>query len=155
MDDGAALAADGRSLRAAFPIDPGEVEAAIGNGEPAQTTPTMQAVGALVRRLRDEARLSLASLAAAAELSPGLLSQIERGMGNPSFTTLIKLAHALDSFGLSPSGLVALDAGASTGGFTSATTHASGLISRCTAGSTRLSEMKATSITAQSARIEC
>jgi 23S rRNA (cytidine1920-2'-O)/16S rRNA (cytidine1409-2'-O)-methyltransferase len=29
-----------------------------------------------------------------------------------------KLAHALDSFGLSPGGLVALDAGASTGGFT-------------------------------------
>jgi 23S rRNA (cytidine1920-2'-O)/16S rRNA (cytidine1409-2'-O)-methyltransferase len=29
-----------------------------------------------------------------------------------------KLAHALDTFGLSPSGLVALDAGASTGGFT-------------------------------------
>src|SRR4051794_28753768 len=29
-----------------------------------------------------------------------------------------KLAHALDSFGLDPSGLVALDAGASTGGFT-------------------------------------
>lgn len=60
------------------------------------TTPTMQAVGSLVRRLRVDAKLSLASLAAAAELSPGLLSQIERGMGNPSFTTLIKLAHALD-----------------------------------------------------------
>jgi 23S rRNA (cytidine1920-2'-O)/16S rRNA (cytidine1409-2'-O)-methyltransferase len=29
-----------------------------------------------------------------------------------------KLAHALDSFGLSPAGLAALDAGASTGGFT-------------------------------------
>jgi 23S rRNA (cytidine1920-2'-O)/16S rRNA (cytidine1409-2'-O)-methyltransferase len=29
-----------------------------------------------------------------------------------------KLAHALDSFGLNPGGLVALDAGASTGGFT-------------------------------------
>jgi 23S rRNA (cytidine1920-2'-O)/16S rRNA (cytidine1409-2'-O)-methyltransferase len=29
-----------------------------------------------------------------------------------------KLAHALDSFGLSPAGLTALDAGASTGGFT-------------------------------------
>jgi transcriptional regulator with XRE-family HTH domain len=56
----------------------------------------MQAVGALVRRLRVEAQLSLASLAAAAELSPGLLSQIERGIGNPSFTTLIKLAHALE-----------------------------------------------------------
>ena len=30
----------------------------------------------------------------------------------------IKLAHALDEFGLDPSGLVALDVGASTGGFT-------------------------------------
>ena len=30
----------------------------------------------------------------------------------------IKLAHALDEFGLNPSGLVALDVGASTGGFT-------------------------------------
>ena len=29
-----------------------------------------------------------------------------------------KLAHALDSFGLDPAGLVAVDAGASTGGFT-------------------------------------
>jgi 23S rRNA (cytidine1920-2'-O)/16S rRNA (cytidine1409-2'-O)-methyltransferase len=29
-----------------------------------------------------------------------------------------KLAHALDAFGLSPAGLIALDAGASTGGFT-------------------------------------
>lgn len=63
------------------------------DGPPA---PTMQAVGALVRRLRVKAGLSLASLAAAAELSPGLLSQIERGIGNPSFTTLIKLAHALE-----------------------------------------------------------
>jgi transcriptional regulator with XRE-family HTH domain len=59
-------------------------------------TPTMRAVGALVRKLRDKAGHSLASLAAAAELSPGLLSQIERGIGNPSFTTLIKLAHALE-----------------------------------------------------------
>ena len=30
----------------------------------------------------------------------------------------VKLAHALDEFGLDPSGLVALDVGASTGGFT-------------------------------------
>ena len=30
----------------------------------------------------------------------------------------IKLAHALDRFGVDPSGLVALDVGASTGGFT-------------------------------------
>lgn len=58
-------------------------------------TPTMQAVGVLVRQLRVTSKMSLAALAAEAELSPGLLSQIERGMGNPSFTTLIKLAHAL------------------------------------------------------------
>jgi transcriptional regulator with XRE-family HTH domain len=58
-------------------------------------TPTMHTVGALVRRLRAEAGMSLATLAGHAELSPGLLSQIERGMGNPSLTTLIKLAHAL------------------------------------------------------------
>src|SRR4051812_1213039 len=58
-------------------------------------SPTVRAVGALVRQLRGEQNLSLANLAAAAGLSPGLLSQIERGMGNPSLTTLIKLAHAL------------------------------------------------------------
>src|SRR4051812_12442053 len=81
-----------RSARESLPTDPEAVGAAIDANQP-ETTPTMRAVGALVRRLRDDARLSLARLAAAAELSPGLLSQIERGMGNPSFTTLIKLAH--------------------------------------------------------------
>jgi transcriptional regulator with XRE-family HTH domain len=97
MDDSVVYTdfSEGRSVRASFPIDPEEVGAAISADQP-ETTPTMVAVGALVRRLRDDARLSLARLAAAAELSPGLLSQIERGMGNPSFTTLIKLAHALD-----------------------------------------------------------
>lgn len=84
-----------QSARTSSPIDPNAVGAPTGASQP-ETTPTMQAVGALVRRLRDDARLSLARLAAAAALSPGLLSQIERGMGNPSFTTLIKLAHALD-----------------------------------------------------------
>jgi transcriptional regulator with XRE-family HTH domain len=68
----------------------------LADGADGAASPTMQAVGALVRRLRMAAQMSLASLAAAADLSPGLLSQIERGMGNPSFTTLIKLAHALD-----------------------------------------------------------
>jgi transcriptional regulator with XRE-family HTH domain len=57
--------------------------------------PMMHAVGTLVRRLRTDAGMSLAALAASAELSPGLLSEIERGQGNPSFATLIKLAHAL------------------------------------------------------------
>jgi transcriptional regulator with XRE-family HTH domain len=78
----------GEALATAAPGPAGEAAA------PA-ATPTMHAVGALVRRLRAEAGMSLATLAGHAELSPGLLSQIERGMGNPSLTTLIKLAHAL------------------------------------------------------------
>lgn len=58
--------------------------------------PTVQVVGALIRTLRTEARRSLGNVAESAGLSPGLLSQIERGMGNPSLTTLVKLAQALD-----------------------------------------------------------
>src|SRR5262245_36822805 len=57
---------------------------------------TVQAVGALIRLLRTKARRSLGNVADSAGLSPGLLSQIERGMGNPSLTTLAKLAQALD-----------------------------------------------------------
>jgi transcriptional regulator with XRE-family HTH domain len=56
----------------------------------------MTAAGALVVQLRREAGMSIASLAARADLSPGLLSQIERGQGNPSLTTLIKLSQALE-----------------------------------------------------------
>jgi transcriptional regulator with XRE-family HTH domain len=59
------------------------------------TTRTMSEVGALVQQLRHEAQLSIAALAERAQLSTGLLSQIERGIGNPSFTTLIKLSQAL------------------------------------------------------------
>lgn len=91
VDSHSGLATPGTSR-----VDPHDVGAVVGIRGDSSTSPTMQAVGALVRRLRDDARLSLASLAATAGLSPGLLSQIERGMGNPSFTTLIKLAHALD-----------------------------------------------------------
>jgi transcriptional regulator with XRE-family HTH domain len=60
-----------------------------------QAERAMTAVGALVLQLRREAGYSIGSLAAAAGLSPGLLSQIERGQGNPSLTTLIKLSQAL------------------------------------------------------------
>lgn len=70
-------------------------------GKPAVAPPdlatahTMTQVGVLVQQLRREAQMSIATLAERAELSTGLLSQIERGIGNPSFTTLIKLSHAL------------------------------------------------------------
>ncbi len=57
--------------------------------------PSMVQLGLLVHRLRLEADVSIGSLASSAGLSSGLVSQIERGLGNPSYTTLIKLAHAL------------------------------------------------------------
>jgi transcriptional regulator with XRE-family HTH domain len=60
-----------------------------------QAERAMTAVGALVLQLRRDAGASIGTLAAAAGLSPGLLSQIERGQGNPSLTTLIKLSQAL------------------------------------------------------------
>lgn len=52
------------------------------------------ALGDLVRRSR-LGRFTLEELAAAAGVSSGLISQIERGQGNPSLVTLLKLAHAL------------------------------------------------------------
>lgn len=52
-------------------------------------------LGEIVRSLRAAAGLSLNALASASGVSAGLLSQIERGNGNPSYNTLIKLAQAL------------------------------------------------------------
>ncbi|MDJ0322073.1 cupin domain-containing protein [Pseudarthrobacter sp. PS3-L1] len=74
-------------------VHPAAVQELIGVEDQAERA--MTAVGALVLQLRREAGQSLGSLAAAAALSPGLLSQIERGQGNPSLTTLIKLSQAL------------------------------------------------------------
>ncbi|WP_205789042.1 helix-turn-helix domain-containing protein [Microbacterium sp. CPCC 204701] len=55
----------------------------------------MRQLGQLLRALRADAGLTLAELAGAADVSIGLISQIERGQGNPSYNTLIKLAHSL------------------------------------------------------------
>jgi transcriptional regulator with XRE-family HTH domain len=56
---------------------------------------SMVELGRLIHRLRLESDVSIGALAISAGLSAGLVSQIERGLGNPSYTTLIKLAHAL------------------------------------------------------------
>lgn len=52
-------------------------------------------VGQLIRRTRDDHGFTLEQLALRAGVSPGLLSQMERGIGNPSFRTLHKVAGAL------------------------------------------------------------
>jgi quercetin dioxygenase-like cupin family protein/DNA-binding XRE family transcriptional regulator len=52
-------------------------------------------LGSVIRSHR-AGRFTLQELASAAGISVGLLSQIERGMGNPSYKTLQKLADALE-----------------------------------------------------------
>jgi transcriptional regulator with XRE-family HTH domain len=55
----------------------------------------VERLGRLIRSARGE-QYSLEALAAKSGVSAGLLSQIERGIGNPSFQTLLRVAHALD-----------------------------------------------------------
>jgi transcriptional regulator with XRE-family HTH domain len=52
-------------------------------------------LGELIRERR-RGRFSIEALARRAGISSGLLSEIERGKGNPSYFTLLKLAEALD-----------------------------------------------------------
>src|SRR5919201_6349428 len=54
------------------------------------------AIGARVRALRAEARLTIKGLAARAALSPRFVSQLEAGEGNISILRLAQLATALD-----------------------------------------------------------
>ena len=56
---------------------------------------TVQTVGREIKRLRKLRGWTLEQLASASEVSAGLLSQVERGRGNPSFNTLVQVAHAL------------------------------------------------------------
>lgn len=55
----------------------------------------MATVGSELRALRAARRLTVEQLARASGVSMGLISQTERGRGNPSFNTLAQLAHAL------------------------------------------------------------
>ncbi len=56
---------------------------------------TVQVVGNEIKRLRKLQGRTLEDLASASGVSAGLLSQVERGQGNPSFNTLVQVAHAL------------------------------------------------------------
>ncbi len=53
------------------------------------------AIGEILHQKRQELNLSLVELAQASDISAGMISQIERGMANPSFNTISKLASAL------------------------------------------------------------
>lgn len=52
-------------------------------------------IGAQIKALRKERALTIAQLAELTGLSTAIVSQMERGLANPSFTTLAQLAHGL------------------------------------------------------------
>jgi DNA-binding XRE family transcriptional regulator len=60
------------------------------------TSALLVTVGNKVRSMRKEKGMTLAKLSEITGLSQAIVSQIERGMANPSFTTLAQLAHGLD-----------------------------------------------------------
>lgn len=53
--------------------------------------------GSAMRQSRHSRKLTLEELAERTGLSVGLLSQLERGIGNPSFMTLVRIADALET----------------------------------------------------------
>jgi transcriptional regulator with XRE-family HTH domain len=62
----------------------------------ASAPPSRRALGRAVRRLRQERSLTIEALSGAADMHPTYLSGIERGLYNPSWEKLGKLAAALD-----------------------------------------------------------
>jgi transcriptional regulator with XRE-family HTH domain len=54
-----------------------------------------RSLGRLVRSIRVSRGMSIEALAKAAGVSAGGISQIERGVGNPAFTTLVKIAYGM------------------------------------------------------------
>jgi transcriptional regulator with XRE-family HTH domain len=66
-------------------------------GEPAPAGSESEvALGPRVRRLRTQRGMSARDLAAAADLSPGFISQLERGLANPSVATLLRICGVLN-----------------------------------------------------------
>lgn len=57
--------------------------------------PTMKELGSRLARFRAEKDMTITTLASLADVSLGLISQVERGQGNPSYANLVKLARAL------------------------------------------------------------
>lgn len=57
--------------------------------------PPDQALAALLRRLREERKITQEQLAFEAGLTVSALSRIERGQNGPAWTTVKRIAHAL------------------------------------------------------------
>ncbi len=53
-------------------------------------------MGRAIRRIRKQKKISLQTLAAQSGVATGMLSQIERDLGNPSLRTLARIRQALD-----------------------------------------------------------
>lgn len=65
-------------------------------GDVAETTAsTLAAIGSRVRELRQARGMTLQALAAACDLSPSMLSLVERGRASPSIGSLVVVASAL------------------------------------------------------------
>ena len=69
--------------------------ARLADSKPMRLTLSRQLVGKHVRRLREEAGLSLRALAAASGFSASLLSQLENGLVSPSIHSMEKISNAL------------------------------------------------------------
>lgn len=57
--------------------------------------PAVAEIGGRIRRIRRHLGLTVEDLGESAEVSVGLISQLERGRGNPSLSTLCRLADGL------------------------------------------------------------
>jgi len=55
----------------------------------------MASIGAQIRSLRQSSGMTLEELSTRSGVSSGSLSQLERGIGNPAFNSLARIAHAL------------------------------------------------------------
>lgn len=77
------------------PVDNGQIDT---EADPwPEVASVMTGVGTRVRLLRKNQTLTLEELSQRSGVSTGLLSQIERGKGNPSFNALVRIAHGLST----------------------------------------------------------
>ncbi|HBY97375.1 MAG: XRE family transcriptional regulator [Ardenticatenaceae bacterium] len=57
---------------------------------------SLQSLGQTLQAIRESREMTLEQLAAVTGVSAGLLSQLERGLGNPTFESLLKIASGLN-----------------------------------------------------------